>query len=577
MQAYPRPSLVELEAVIDLMCSGNLTCQPGWPDWETWKFMGGRAMMFTTRISLTKSSIFLCVTLNGVRSHCGSSQRGPFPPSVAGAILQRPRRPEMAPGGRREGGHGAWVKKAPAGAEKKDEETESQGFKGREGKGKGRSKGERSRRDEDQEVKGKGRAKGKQKKDEGRESNSGEDEAEDGGNALLKMLKGNGQITKRFSYTKAELLNIARLPSSNIKPPELDPIVDKDNKDSVLLIRIATGREKEEQEANGEDRRRNSTRQARAPETEGAVHDTAAPAGEPAEAEGTAEDDDEEEKARAFEKWLGRNMPKLEAAKADLTAKAAAAGSTSSGSTMTAAAPKWPPTASAMAAALANASGKSGSNYMSLLQQQSGASGSASGMTSAHLQAAAYMQAMTQMQVAAAAARNSYGSQWNAYNQYLNPYMSGAYSGYGMDPFAAAASQAAASNLTEAMQAKLGVLQQQARSMATAKAKAKATAKAKMLTKAIPKTPGPKAPGPKVSPPTAPLAAPVTAPAVAGLLPKTSAPSSPQLQAAPAGATATGTAATAAVTPAAPAAPPTAAPAGAGKEGEEDEAGCSQS
>ena len=507
---------------------------------------------------------------------CGSSQRGPFPIRCR-AIPQRSRRPEMAPGGRREGGHGAWVKKAPAGAEKKDEETESQGFKGREGKGKGRSKGERSRRDEDQEAKGKGRAKGKQKKDEGRESNSGEDEAEDGGNALLKMLKGNGQTTKRFSYTKAELLNIARLPSSNIKPPELDPMVDKDNKDSVLLIRIATSHEKEEHEANGEDRRRNSIRQARAPETEGAAHDTAAPAGAPAEAE-TEDEDAEEEKARAFEKWLGRNMPKLEAAKADLAAKAAA-DSTTSGSTMTAAAPKWPPTANAMAAALANASGKSGSNYMSLLQQQTGASGSASGMTSAHLQAAAYMQAMSQMQVAAAAARNSYGSQWNAYNQYLNPYMSGAYSGYGMDPFAAAASQAAASNLTEAMQAKLGVLQQQARSMAAAKAKAaKATAKAKMQTKAMPKTPGPKAPGPKVSPSAAPLAAPVPAPAVAGLLPKTSAPSSPQLQAAPAGATATGTAgATAAVAPAAPAAPGTAAPSGAGKGEEEDEAGCSQS
>ena len=483
----------------------------------------------------------------------------------------------MAP--RREGG-GAWVKKAPGG-EKKEEETESQGFKGREGKGKGRSKGERSRRDEDQEAKGKGRAKGKQKKDEGRESNSGEDDAEDGGNALLKMLKGNGQTTKRFSYTKAELLVIARLPSSNIKPPELDPIVDKDNKDSVLLIRIAAGREKEEHEADGEDRRRNSTRQVRAPETESSAHDTVAPVGVPAEAEGTAEDEDvEEEKARAFEKWLGRNMPKLEAAKADLTAKAAAAGSTS-GSTMTAAAPKWPPTASAMAAALANASGKSGSNYMSLLQQQSGASGSASGMTSAHLQAAAYMQAMTQMQVAAAAARNSYGSQWNAYNQYLNPYMSGAYSGYGMDPFAAAASQAAASNLTEAMQAKLGALQQQARSMATAKAKAaaKATAKAKMQTKAMPKTPGPKVPGPKVSPLVAPLAAPVSAPAIAGLLPKTSAPSSPQLQATPVGgATATGPAgAPAAVAPAGPAAPVAAAPSGAGKGEEEDEAGCSQS
>ena len=74
-------------------------------------------------------------------------------------------------------------------------------------------------------------------------------------------------------------------------------------------------------------------------------------------------------------KWLVRNMPKLEAAKADLTAKAAAASagtgaSASTGSSMTAAAPKWPPTASAIAAAMA-AAGKSGSasTYMSMLQR----------------------------------------------------------------------------------------------------------------------------------------------------------------------------------------------------------------
>ena len=36
----------------------------------------------------------------------------------------------MAPGGRREGGHGAWVKKAPAGGEKKEEEVDG-GYKGR--------------------------------------------------------------------------------------------------------------------------------------------------------------------------------------------------------------------------------------------------------------------------------------------------------------------------------------------------------------------------------------------------------------------------------------------------------------
>lgn len=73
-------------------------------------------------------------------------------------------------------------------------------------------------------------------------------------------------------------------------------------------------------------------------------------------------------------KWLDRNMPKLEAAKADLTAKAAAAGGSSgSGSTLTAAAaaaPKWPPSASAMAAAMAaSKSGTSANSYMSLLQK----------------------------------------------------------------------------------------------------------------------------------------------------------------------------------------------------------------
>eukprot|EP00435_Cladocopium_sp_Y103_P065143 s100_g27.t1 len=59
---------------------------------------------------------------------------------------------------------------------------------------------------------------------------------------------------------------------------------------------------------------------------------------------------------------------------------------------------------------------------------------------------------------------------------------------------------------------------------ATAKA-AKATAKAKAA-----KAPGPKTPPAKAGPKTSPLTAPVPAPAVAGLLPKTSAPSSPQLQ-----------------------------------------------
>eukprot|EP00913_Durusdinium_trenchii_P025154 g23613.t1 len=148
---------------------------------------------------------------------------------------------------------------------------------------------------------------------------------------------------------------------------------------------------------------------------------------------------------------------------------------------------------------------------------------------------------MTQMQIAAAASRQGYGSQsWNYSNPYLNPYMAGAYGNtYGLDPFTLQQQAAATANLSEAMQAKLGALNQQARSMATAvkaaaqaKLSAKAQAKAKVTAKvpspktAPPPKPGPGTPGtaaaPKaaVSPLAAPLAAPAGAPAVAGLLPK---------------------------------------------------------
>jgi len=54
------------------------------------------------------------------------------------------------------------------------------------------------------------------------------------GNALLSMLKSNPpKVTK---YTKGELLSIARLPASSIRPPNLDPMIDKENKNSQLVV-----------------------------------------------------------------------------------------------------------------------------------------------------------------------------------------------------------------------------------------------------------------------------------------------------------------------------------------------------
>lgn len=56
-------------------------------------------------------------------------------------------------------------------------------------------------------------------------------------NTLLHMLKSNTPKTLRF--TKGELLSIAHLPASNVKPPNLSPLIDKDNPGSDLLPRTA--------------------------------------------------------------------------------------------------------------------------------------------------------------------------------------------------------------------------------------------------------------------------------------------------------------------------------------------------
>jgi len=502
----------------------------------------------------------------------------------------------MAPRGR-EGKESAWVKKAPAGAAPADKVKEPENgedregvSKGREGgKGKGR-KGERPRREprgeEDGDGKSKGRGKGKHKKGAGAEAegpNSDEEEMDEHAAAIMKMLRAGGP--KIIRYEKGQLLSISRLAASNVKP-ELDPLIDKDNKDSVLLTRIATGREKHEEgkagaqqgEEEGSRRRSKATGTGR----DADVDREAAPAVELTEGDAAAAEEDEEGKQRAFEKWLGRNMPKLEA----MSKATPSSGSTNWSSTLSAA---------ALSAGKAGSSAGPSAAQAALLQQQALA-GSLDGRNAAHaMQAAAYMQAMTQMQAAAAAARQSSYSQmpWNSYNAYMNPYMNAYGSGYGsLDPYAALQQQAAAANLSEAMQAKLAgqlnqlATSQAARNMATV---VKAAAQAKLqAAKAVPKTPGggggpaakaaakasvPKsAPAPKVQ--ALPKQRPA-APSAAGLVvpKKPSAPSPSPTPNAPAAAPAA-----ASVPAEAPAPKAEAVPKSAPGEGEaEDEAGCSQS
>jgi len=99
-----------------------------------------------------------------------------------------------------------------------------------------------------------------------------EDEEVLNGNALLSMLKSNPpKVTK---YTKGELLSIARLPASSIRPPNLDPMIDKENKNSQLVVH---GNRSSADNDNGDGRK--ERRQRRQEVQEDASQATAAPVG----------------------------------------------------------------------------------------------------------------------------------------------------------------------------------------------------------------------------------------------------------------------------------------------------------
>merc|ERR1719265_247305 len=172
------------------------------------------------------------------------------------------------------GGGGSWVKKDrgadTTGEDVGDREIGTANRDRRDAKGRGRGpreprgepRGTALRGEQDGTTEGRGRGRGRGGRGGGRgrtgpavaaapqdtgaheDKDVGKDSADEGeelsGTMLLTMLKANAPKVTR--YTKGELLSIARLPASNQKPLDLSPLIDKENKESQLLIRITGGR-----------------------------------------------------------------------------------------------------------------------------------------------------------------------------------------------------------------------------------------------------------------------------------------------------------------------------------------------
>jgi len=181
--------------------------------------------------------------------------------------------PTRGGGGERPAKEGAWVKKNGAGADKSadyvedDEERSAVRGRGKGGRGRGgrrdgaeRQNGqhpdslqdgsgpEGGRRAAPQRGGKDGRAhrgpRGNTPQDgtvDGNRQSANGDEGEGLGNsAVLNGL--NSTLLKAIRYTKGELLSIARLPASQQKPSQLHSVIDKENKESPLLLRMAGGR-----------------------------------------------------------------------------------------------------------------------------------------------------------------------------------------------------------------------------------------------------------------------------------------------------------------------------------------------
>eukprot|EP00927_Polykrikos_kofoidii_P065475 TRINITY_DN61224_c0_g1_i1.p1 TRINITY_DN61224_c0_g1~~TRINITY_DN61224_c0_g1_i1.p1 ORF type:complete len:664 (-),score=139.98 TRINITY_DN61224_c0_g1_i1:102-1979(-) len=171
------------------------------------------------------------------------------------------------PRGDRLSKEGEWVKKSGAADAGGDEDGAQRGDRREQGRGRGRQPRERGRgrgggeHPRERDVSGmaedgmpvaesKGRGRGGRGGRGGRrgplqETQVDEKDAEVvdeelSGSALLTMLKANPPKVTR--YTKEMLLSISQLKASQMKPPDLNPLIDKENKDSQLLIRVGGGR-----------------------------------------------------------------------------------------------------------------------------------------------------------------------------------------------------------------------------------------------------------------------------------------------------------------------------------------------
>lgn len=334
------------------------------------------------------------------------------------------------------------------------------------------------------------------------ESENAHEDEELSGSALLNMLKANPPKARR--YTKELLLSIARLPASNVKPWDLNPGIDKENKESHLLVRPSAGRgdgdddegpsESHPRQRRGGGRGRDDDEAAAAPHAAAASSPAMSPQAEPKHQTGFAavselneagEDDaDLVKDSRAFDKWFDRKKPEPPAvgpSSAAIAAAAAAAASPSGSTSLTNLAASLAASASAGIAppSPAGVQGIPGPRevlmHVEAMRQASMAhtQAQAQAMNQAQvMQAAAYMQAMSmQAQAQAASALRGgggYPNPWAQYNPYMFPY-GHPYGGYpGAVDYGAA----------QAMQAKLAAAQAMANPYVAAAAQRQLAAKA---------------------------------------------------------------------------------------------------
>mmetsp|Transcript_40698 Transcript_40698/g.80392 ORF Transcript_40698/g.80392 Transcript_40698/m.80392 type:complete len:568 (+) Transcript_40698:119-1822(+) len=567
----------------------------------------------------------------------------------------------MAPtrgGGERPAKEGAWVKKNGAGADKSaeyvDDDEERSGARGERGRGKG-GRGRGGRRDGTERQNGQqldsfqdgngpeggrraipqrggkdGRAhrgpRGNMSQEntvDGSRQNANADEGGEGlgSNAVLNGL--SSTLLKAIRYTKGELLSIARLPASQQKPPQLCSVIDKENKESPLLLRMAGGRvagredviedataaeavarkerrdrrdrrmkegRLEEGAEHGEDEGVSNNELPQPPEGAASPPTTSARAatmpasnapempGAPGSTKPARGEDEAATAESSLDRWFDRKKPDQAAG---ATLAEAATGVAPGNSSLTGGGSGVMGNSLLAAAAASNQVPTAGGNnpYLAALQQQGHTQAQAQAIGQAYaMQAATYMQAMALASrgspgaAAMAAAGGAYGGSlpWG-YNPYMFPYGhpcgggGNAYSqhmDYGMASMAGQAQLEVAQAKLRAAQAALNMASGDRSAAGSSAAARQSAAAAAAAAAAAPSRAGPQAIGKGVAPKSSPSPRPA-ARAQPQVVPKTSPSPQPAALVQPQ-----------AALPVAKS--PAAAPATAVAE-DEDDAGCSQS